>query len=195
VVDVGANDGFGGSNSYGFIARGWRAILIEPHPGPFAKLQARYRDHPRVRCLNCACGETEGCQPLFEGKDGAEGTLSTLRDDDNPHVRQSRTDKRIPVQVRRLDGLLAELKAPRDFGVLSIDTEGYDYRVLLGLDLGLWRPGVIMTESYFDNEQKFAYLRQHGYELRTEVGANTVWAPSDQRRPTESGRGLSWKDT
>jgi len=31
VVDVGANDGFYGSNSFLFVARGWRAILIEPH--------------------------------------------------------------------------------------------------------------------------------------------------------------------
>jgi hypothetical protein len=32
VVDVGANGGFYSSNSYPFIAWGWRALLIEPHP-------------------------------------------------------------------------------------------------------------------------------------------------------------------
>ena len=43
VVDVGANDGFYGSNSFPFVARGWRSILVEPHPKVFAKLQKLHR--------------------------------------------------------------------------------------------------------------------------------------------------------
>src|SRR6266404_9060713 len=44
VVDVGANDGFLASNSYPLIKRGWRGILIEPHPDAFRRLQIRYKD-------------------------------------------------------------------------------------------------------------------------------------------------------
>ena len=32
IVDVGAHNGFYASNSYPYVARGWRAVLIEP-PG------------------------------------------------------------------------------------------------------------------------------------------------------------------
>jgi len=32
------------------------------------------------------------------------------------------------------------LNIPRDFGILSIDAEGMDYEVLLGIDLNIWRP-------------------------------------------------------
>ena len=35
IVDVGANDGFYGSNSFPFVARGWRSLLIEPNPDPW----------------------------------------------------------------------------------------------------------------------------------------------------------------
>jgi len=47
VVDVGANDGFYSSNSYPFVKRGWRAILVEPHPGAFAQADEAKFEHLR----------------------------------------------------------------------------------------------------------------------------------------------------
>ena len=77
VVDVRANDGFYGSNSFPFVTRNWRAILIEPHPKVFARLQTKFAGRPRVTCLNLACSNQPGLLPLFIGKDGDAGTLST----------------------------------------------------------------------------------------------------------------------
>src|SRR5207247_1581295 len=78
VVDVGAFDGFAGSNSFPFVARGWTAILIEPHPVSFARLQRRFASNAKVTCLNMACAEASGKRPLFLGTDGPAPTLSTL---------------------------------------------------------------------------------------------------------------------
>ena len=60
VVDVGANDGFYSSNSYPFIARGWQALLIEPHPTAFQKAKQLYRNRKQVSLLNVACSGREG---------------------------------------------------------------------------------------------------------------------------------------
>ncbi len=60
VVDVGANDGFYSSNSYPFIARGWRALLIEPHPAAFHKARQLHRKREPVTLLNAACSDRDG---------------------------------------------------------------------------------------------------------------------------------------
>src|SRR5206468_9835159 len=65
-----------------------------------------------------------------------------------------------PVEVRRLDSILVEHRFPHQLGVLSIDTEGWDCEVLLGLDLQTWRPRLIVTEDTRSEE------RRVGKELR-----------------------------
>lgn len=178
VVDVGANDGFYGSNSFPFVARGWRAILIEPHPGAFARLQKLHAGMPNVTSLNLACADAPGKLPLWIGKDGDEGTLATLCTDDDPQFREARTESSVVVPVERLDTVLAAQKIPADFAVLSIDTEGMDYEVLMGLDMKVWRPRVIVTEDYAPKDAKKAdYLRSAGYVHAGQLTANAFWAP------------------
>ena len=152
VVDVGANDGFYGSNSFPFVARGWRAVLIEPHPVAFARLQKRFARASRVTCLNVACAESSGKRPLYLGTDPSLSTLCTLAD------------------------VLSARQIPHDFGVLSIDTEGMDYEVLLGLQCPVWRPRLIITEDYKPKEAaKADYLNENGYRLRARIFGNTIW--------------------
>ncbi len=177
VVDVGANDGFYGSNSFPFVARDWRAILIEPHPNVFARLQTKFAGKPRVTCLNLACSNQRGLLPLFIGKDGDAGTLSTLCRDDNDHFRTARTEQSVEVRVEVLSEVLESQAIPRDFGLLSVDTEGMDYEVLLGLNLPKWRPRIIITEDYAPKDlAKFNHLREHGYRLRAHPLGNTIWS-------------------
>jgi len=175
IVDVGANDGFYGSNSFPFVARGWQAILIEPHPDAFALLQKRFLKNPRVTCLNVACAESAGKRPLFLGRDPS---LSTLCTDSDMLSQRGGKDKAILVPMQTLADILSARKIPADFGVLSIDTEGMDYEVLIGLDCSVWRPRVIITEDYAPKEAaKAQYLNQNGYRLRMNIAGNTIWTP------------------
>ncbi len=54
VVPAGTYDSFKVSNSFPFVVRGGRAIMIEPHPEVFARLQKRFARTNRVTCLNRA---------------------------------------------------------------------------------------------------------------------------------------------
>jgi FkbM family methyltransferase len=174
LVDVGANDGFYSSNSFPFIARGWQAILIEPHPRVFARLQKRYQNKSNVTCLNVACSNVQGTLPMYNGSDGDAPSNSTLSD--APDLLQKRLCETILVQVKTLSGLLAEQKIPADFGLLSVDVEGMDYEVLLGLDFSRWRPRVIITENYAPKEiKKSELLVRHKYKLAARAGDNTIW--------------------
>ena len=176
VVDVGANDGFYGSNSFPFVARGWRAILIEPHPAVFAQLQERFARAPHVTCLNLACAECSGKRPLFLGTDGDSPSLSTLCTDPALLAQGGRTSETLTVPVETLADVLEAQQIPHEFGLLSIDTEGMDYEVLLGLDCAVWRPRVIITEDYESKEaSKAKYLQSHDYRLATRIKNNSIW--------------------
>jgi FkbM family methyltransferase len=175
VVDVGANDGFYSSNSYPFIKRGWRALLIEPHPGAFALARRLHENNPAVTALNLACSDRAGelALNLFEADEGgSHSALST----DEPHPHTDHTVARtVTVQVATLEALLEQQGVPREFGLLSVDTEGHDYRVIRGLNLARFQPRAIITENNANDELKFAYLREHGYRLYRELEYDTVW--------------------
>ena len=174
IVDVGAADGFYGSNSYPFLARGWRGLLIEPHPGSFAKTQKLHERKTSVVCLNIACADTDGERPLYFGT--SSDSHSTLCTEDSERFRKVRSENFKMVQVRRLDTVLSEQRFPNDFGVLTIDAECMDYEVLLGIDLAMWRPRLIITEDYKPkNPQKYDYLQKRSYLHSGQCGGNSIW--------------------
>lgn len=178
VVDVGANDGFYGSNSFPFVVRGWRSILVEPHPKVFAKLQKLHGSKTNVTCLNLACAEKAGVFPLHVGKDGEAPSTSTLSND--PELLNLLTNKgMIMVPVERLADVLAAQQIPPDFGLLTVDVEGMDLEVLLGLDFSVRRPRLIITEDYMPKfPAKAELLKQNGYQLQTQIAGNSIWIAS-----------------
>ena len=74
-----------------------------------------------------------------------------------------------------MEPLLDEFKMPREFGLLTIDTEGHDFAVLRGANLTRYRPRVIITEKNPDDEEKFAFLRDNGYRVHTALLYDTIW--------------------
>jgi len=174
IVDVGANNGFYASNSYPYVARGWRAVLIEPHPTIFQKLKQLHASRPAATCLNIGCADTAGQRPLYFGIDNPGGSLATMCLDDN--FKRVRSEDYTMVPVEMLSAVLAAQKFPHQFGILSVDAEGMDYEVLLGLDLGVWKPRLIVTEDYKPKlEKKSDYLRSHGYRHAAQCTDNAIW--------------------
>lgn len=185
LVDVGANDGITASNSYGLILRGWEGILVEPYPPCFQQLQQRYGNSPKVRLVNSACGCEFGELDLFLGKDGTAAGYATLCTDDSDWFRATRTGESVKVPVSPLTAILEKNGCPPRFAVLSVDTEGYDLRVLESLDFNRFRPEVIITEDdpillppptdLKTDERKYALLKREGYELAKHYSRNSVW--------------------
>ena len=108
-------------------------ILIEPHPLAFERLQKLHAGKRRTTCLNIACAEKDGEFPLYLSKamtPRARRFAPTIHRCFRVFVR---TDYKM-VRVERLETVLKAHGIPEDFGILSIDAEGMDYEVLLGLD-------------------------------------------------------------
>lgn len=181
VIDVGANDGFYGSNSYPFIARGWRAVLVEPDPRAFEPLSRRFNGHPHVECRQAACGARKGILPLHLGQDSSHSSLG-IGSDPKASAIGPQSGETVDVSVEPLADILDAAGIPARYGVLSIDTEGHDLNVLIGAGLERRRPDVIFTETYAPDEAaKRSLLEQVGYRLRAEVDTNTLWT-ADSRR-------------
>lgn len=182
-ADVGANDGCQYSNSLWLAELGWSGVLVEPHPEAFSALRDRHGRRPNLHLHHAACAESEGTGKLFLS--GDQNSLgSTLSVDDNAWLRHWRSPESVDVPIRRLESLLQDAGCPRDYGILLIDTEGFDLDVLRGAGLDTFRPRIVVTEEYLWNMEKNAAKHRHlwdqGYVFLDKIGENTIWIEQAQ---------------
>jgi FkbM family methyltransferase len=142
-VDVGAERG---SFARFLAERGFSGVCFEPLPKHQQALEALANQYPvkhhAVACdqhdhqaeLHIACDEAGAPLDYFH-------SLQPLTGDQRVHHRQT-----LPVRCRSLQSLSEEGLIQRDIGVLKIDTEGNDLRVLRGL--GDVRGAVLICEFF-----------------------------------------------
>ena len=156
VVDVGANIGMYAYFAAKRVAPEGLVVGFEPNSGVFSRLQIN-ADLPNVRLLKMAIGDRTGRVNLVVTEDSAKSF------DD----RNGASTKAVTVECRTLDPFIAT-----DFGVdnvdyLKVDTEGFDYFVLLGAE-ALFRKqavGLLQIECTANNVEIYDFLRDHGYRL------------------------------
>jgi len=65
---------------------------------------------------------------------------------------------------------------PADFGVLLVDTEGLDFRVLQCLKHTTQRPRIIVTEDFAETDAlKYVLLSDVGYRFVGSWGSDSIW--------------------
>lgn len=178
MVQVGACDGMMADPIVQFVRKGApRAILIEPNPLAFSRLQKTYAGAANVTLVQAAIGDEDGEAILYRVK--ATGMAETKRDSTlafasfkRDHLVRHGFDPRaiepITVPSRTLASLAVEFGLGRiDF--LQIDAEGYDAAIVRqALQLAVV-PGCINFEhlhlSTEDRRTLFALLREMGYLL------------------------------
>ncbi len=177
IVDVGANVTAEVSRPY--IEQGWRALLIDPQPLCVTKLASKFENYPLVSIEQCGCSAEHGKMELYIGTDGVGSECSTFSQHNDPWMDQARSKDHITVTVERLSDLLVRHEF-REVGILKIDTEGWDFQVILGLDFSRVRPWVIITEEYLwqvdETIAKHTHLENNDYVNLGFVGYNSVWA-------------------
>lgn len=152
-VEAGANDGLTQSNTYYFERfRKWRGVLVEAHPGLYARCRRRRR---HAETVHAALVGADFAQPTIALH---EAGLMSLVEGAQPgparmhHLAQARafeqrvTGRTVRVPARTLSHVLSATRTPAAFDLLSLDVEGYEPSVLRGLDLEAWRPRFICVE-------------------------------------------------
>lgn len=138
-VEIGAGLPEEFSNSNYFIAQGWKACLVEPNSVCFEKLKDYYKDNLDVKFYQVLIGEVEGLGEL---------------DISQQHwaLGKEATDKSTKTQIVGKNTLINILEdfGQKKIGVMSIDIEGNEPKVLEQLIDSKYRPKILLVESLSD---------------------------------------------
>lgn len=172
VVQIGSNDGKTGDPLHRLLKRNpkWNALFVEPVPHLFTRLKANYGPSDRFRFENAAINDGR-CQTFYSVDEAARTAIPDLPKwhdqlgSFNPDHITNRLPQLAPfVRPIQVAGItLPELLRKHgitDIGILHIDTEGYDYKVLSQLDLRATVPQVILFEhKHLSKEERIAALK------------------------------------
>jgi FkbM family methyltransferase len=154
-LDIGANDGVTLSNTRALALMGWEGVYVEPDPQALDRLRKNTADLPGEHLIiPAALGRSSGeatfwkSGPHLSAKD--TGLVSTLirRERDRWGNKQQFREITVEVKTPAAAGL-NEMK-PVDF--ISIDAEGMDFAILMGLNLKKLAPQMICIEYNGDEK-------------------------------------------
>lgn len=194
-LQIGANDGISHDPIHAFVSTHRIAgIVVEPLPDVFAELCHTYRHHIQVRKLNVAVHEELDRITLYrpnpETVNGMSGIASVNKQ------RHELTSGRsgilaadiLAVEVPAISlAHLLDSERVDHLDLLQIDTEGYDMKILAGLDLSRYRPSIIRFEHGVysgvpvrgELREALFRLYDHGYSIAMERVDAVAWLNED----------------
>jgi FkbM family methyltransferase len=148
LIDVGAHHGY---VSLAFAKKGWRIVAFEPERVNRAKFAATLEGYPNIECIARAVSNVSGDKVPFYVSEEHYGIHSL-----KPWHATHRAA--YEVETVKLDEIMAE-RGLEHVTFLKIDVEGADFLALQGLDVGRYRPELVMTE-FMDERTKptFGYV-------------------------------------
>ena len=187
-VEVGANDPTNhGSQSWHLEATlNWSGILIEPIPELAEKCR---KTRPKAQTYECVCVDDSAPMSLTLfipydrfSHDEIHSRSAIGKNIDGSTFSQH---KEIEVQTRTLNSILEEENV-ESIDLLSIDVEGAELEVLLGVDLNKYKPKLILLEDKHLYLDKHRYLKNKGYKLVKRTRQNCWYVPNNAKRPPQS---------
>jgi len=152
-IEIGANDGKHVDPLYRYVSAGQlKGLLVEPQPTMFQRLQANFDGVPGLIFDNAAITEQDGSVKLyaFDSDDAHATMLASLNKDylkfNGDGVKGKITEVDVPSLSVRSLLRKHDIKA---FDILQIDTEGYDYKILVQFLEGGVLPSIIHFENNF----------------------------------------------
>jgi FkbM family methyltransferase len=163
-IDIGAADGINNSNTKKLIENGWCGLLVEPTPVNYNKLLELYSDNNSIIVENCGCGDTSEESIFYIDNNDEYHQISTFLKEQKKGCEdyyQCTFDEIITNVYNTTELLNKHNLINIDF--ISIDTEGYDEKVLLGIDFSKININLICIETITDLGNNF--LLKNGFEL------------------------------
>ncbi len=168
-IDIGANDPVRFSNTKRFYDKGWSGINIEPNPNLIRNFQeSRQRD----KNINIGIATQRGDLLFYVFYPDTLSTFSKIQMEENVNQGFPLMES-ILVPVCPLDEIIEKELKKQEIDFISIDTENYDYEVLLSLNLVKNKPTLIMIEG---NDKKISdLLESHHYQLYHTTEVNKIY--------------------
>jgi len=187
-VEVGANEPTNHGSQSWHLEKNlqWAGVLVEPIP----QLAEQCREHrPNAKVFECACVGTNIVQTItlyipYDLEDSKElfarSAIGVNIDDG-----KFKQHKEIIVQAHTLNSILEEAEAGT-LDLLSIDVEGAELEVLLGIDLKKYKPNLILLEDKHLYLTKHRYLNKNGYYLAKRTRQNCWYVPQGSKLPPQT---------
>ncbi|KAH3806089.1 uncharacterized protein LOC127835133 [Dreissena polymorpha] len=176
VVDIGANDGLMSSNSFNFIQRGWSAILVEPQKGQLEmakkNLYGFTNQSPgqKVTFVEGVISDHDGTETMLLSPDVVSMETRVIPNSGDSVLTITVNSYSVQTFAKKYD-------VPKYFGILSIDAEGLDVKILKQwMDLD-FRPMYIIVEFLHQPNQDTGResLEKLGYHRIGRIGFNHIY--------------------
>jgi FkbM family methyltransferase len=156
----------------------WKCVLIEPNP-ILSHKAVKLRPQAIVCELACTFPGNKKTLilniPLDQNNQEVTGHASLEKNADEHNYRFHNS---IKVKGDTLTNILQKRKINKiDF--LSIDVEGAEMEVLLGLDFNLYHPKLILLEDKHLYLKKHLFLKKNGYKLVQRLNRNCWYIPKE----------------
>jgi len=167
-VDVGAHQPIQYSNSYKFYKLGWNGINIDAWPG---SMEAFNLVRPLDKNIEVAVSDTEEIIPFYLMTDPALNTFSLENAMEYSKKPIYKIEKTVELKTKTLKQILDEnMPEGRQIDFLSIDAEGFDFKVLLSNDWVKYQPTVILIENEsslidFIDSEIYQFMLTHDYQF------------------------------
>ena len=162
-IDVGCFHPIDRNNTYLLYLNNWRGINIDISQFSIDLFNFLRPDDYN---LKCAVSEKEQIVKVFFQKELSQ--LSTIDKEQAKKVFQGEIKSK-EMQAYTLNKIIEKTEyLDREIDLLDIDTEGADYRVLLGLNFEKYKPKLICVEIHnknIKNDKIYKFLTDKGYTL------------------------------
>lgn len=187
-VQIGANDGIMNDPIYQFNVANKDVVsgfVLEPLPDIFEKLVENYKCCQNIKPINLAIHSTQAEMILHRVKPErasevpafARGVASFNGDHWKKSTLVPSVDFMEQVKVKCVSfSEFIKINSIKELDLLLLDTEGYDYEILLSIDFSIVKPRIIRFEhgvrnSLMSSEQFMFicdHLNAHGYQIIAE---------------------------
>jgi len=177
-IDIGANHPINLNNTKMLYDMNWSGVNVEPNPRLYKLI---CEDRKRDINVNCGVADVAGEMIFYEIEPDCYSTF-----DENialmaKYSRNKKVVNKTGIKVVTIQDIFA--MCDRHVDLLSIDTEGFDYKVLSTNDWGKNRPGVILVELNHDEDDSVHNLLiNNNYALILYNGTNGVFVDESNNK-------------
>ncbi len=178
-VEIGAHDGTSGDPLFPLLSAcpGWRAVLVEPQPHFFSRLQANYAGRPGLTFLNVAISDFSGQREFYlisleeARRLGLPHWCNEIASFNRDHVQDAFPEAEVDactIPVWTFAEAAAHLPDSRA-DLVILDVEGHEQTILKSMDFDRHKVRFIIFEfkhlggSLAEIER---LLRSHGFRLK-----------------------------
>jgi len=186
-VDIGANDGVEGSNSYFFEQIGWSGICVEP----ILEIYNMLSNNRHCECYNVAITDEDKNYTFLYVKskrkpniyiDMLSGILEYYDERhlvriDNEIARHSGEKVFIEVQGRKFNSLVTEI----NIDYVSIDTEGNEFSIVKSIDFDKYNIFSFSIENNYKDNNLIDFMLSKGYHYAIDVGADNIFIKNNSK--------------